>query len=56
VETGAAAALISFGADDASATAAVFLFRGFTYLLEIPVGSLAWIVWASKRSWRRPQP
>ncbi|CAB4625419.1 unannotated protein [freshwater metagenome] len=55
VETGAAAALISFGADDTAATAAVFLFRGFTYLLEIPVGSLAWIVWASKRSWRSPQ-
>ena len=56
VEAGAAAALISFGANDVSATAAVFLFRGFTYLLEIPVGSIAWIVWASKRSWRAPQP
>lgn len=55
VETGAAAALISFGANDSAATAAVFLFRGFTYLLEIPVGSLAWIVWATKRSWRSPQ-
>lgn len=54
VETGAAATLISFGGHAEAATAAVFLFRGFTYLLEIPTGALAWGVWASMRSWRRP--
>lgn len=54
VETGAAATLIAFGGDAEAATAAVFLFRGFTYLLEIPTGAIAWGVWASKRSWRRP--
>jgi uncharacterized membrane protein YbhN (UPF0104 family) len=54
VETGAVAALIGFGGDDAACAAAVFLFRGFTYLLEIPVGALAWVVWATRRSWRRP--
>jgi len=32
----------------------VFLFRGFTYLLEIPTGAVAWGVWASRRGWRRP--
>lgn len=54
VEVGAASALISFGGPDNASTAAVFLFRGFVYLLEIPVGALAWIVWASMRRWRRP--
>ena len=54
VETGAAATLIAFGGDAEAATAAVFLFRGFTYLLEIPTGAVAWGVWASMRRWRRP--
>ena len=54
VEVGAASALISFGGADNASTAAVFLFRGFVYLLEIPVGALAWVVWASMSKWRRP--
>jgi uncharacterized membrane protein YbhN (UPF0104 family) len=54
VETGAAATLIAFGGNAEAATAAVFLFRGFTYLLEIPTGAIAWGVWASMRGWRRP--
>jgi uncharacterized membrane protein YbhN (UPF0104 family) len=54
VETGAAATLIAFGGNAEAATAAVFLFRGFTYLLEIPTGAAAWGVWASMRRWRRP--
>ena len=54
VETGAVAALIGFGGSEAASAAAVFLFRGFTYLAEIPVGAGAWVVWATRRSWRRP--
>jgi len=54
VEVGAASALISFGGPDNASTAAVFLFRGFVYLLEIPVGAMAWVVWASMTRWRRP--
>lgn len=54
VEVGAASALISFGGGENASTAAVFLFRGFVYLLEIPVGALAWLVWASMTRWRRP--
>lgn len=54
VETGAVAALIGFGGSEAASAAAVFLFRGFTYLAEIPVGAGAWVVWATHRSWRRP--
>lgn len=54
VETGAVAALIGFGGSEAASAAAVFLFRGFTYLAEIPVGAGAWVVWATRRRWRRP--
>ena len=54
VEAGAASALIAFGGGDTASTAAVFLYRGFVYLLEIPVGAIAWGVWASMRGWRRP--
>jgi putative heme transporter len=54
VEAGAVAALIGFGGSDAGSTAAVFLFRGFTYLAEIPLGALGWGVWMTRRSWRRP--
>ena len=54
VEAGAVAALIGFGGADAAAVASVFLFRGFTYLAEIPLGLAGWGVWATRRSWRRP--
>lgn len=56
VEAGTVAALIAFGGPEAASAAAVFLFRGFTYLAEIPLGAIGWGVWAGKRSWRRPQP
>jgi len=47
-------ALIAFGGDPAVCTAGVLLFTGFTFLLEIPVGGISWIVWARMRRWRRP--
>jgi len=47
-------ALIAFGGDPVVCTAGVLLFTGFTFLLEIPVGGISWIVWARMRSWRRP--
>jgi uncharacterized protein (TIRG00374 family) len=54
VETGNAGLLVAFGAPDDAALAAVFLFRAFDYLIEIPAGGAAWVVWATKHSWRRP--
>jgi uncharacterized membrane protein YbhN (UPF0104 family) len=54
VEAGAVAALIGFGGTHAGSLAAVFLFRGFTYLAEIPLGAVGWLVWGTRRSWRRP--
>ncbi len=52
-------ALVAFGGDPAVCTAGVLLFTGFTYLLEIPVGGLSWIVWSRVKGWRRavlPEP
>lgn len=54
VEAGAVAALIAFGGPEAASAAAVFLFRGFTYLMEIPLGAVGWAVWGTRRSWRQP--
>jgi uncharacterized membrane protein YbhN (UPF0104 family) len=54
VEAGTVAALIALGGPEAASAAAVFLYRGFTYLLEIPLGALGWVVWATRRSWRHP--
>jgi uncharacterized membrane protein YbhN (UPF0104 family) len=47
-------ALVAFGGDPAICTAGVLLFTGFTFLLEIPIGGVSWIIWARMRSWRRP--
>ncbi|CAN5813694.1 hypothetical protein BH18ACT2_BH18ACT2_23950 [soil metagenome] len=54
VEAGTVAALIAFGGNDVGSAAAVFLFRGYTYLLEIPVGAMGWLVWATYHRWRKP--
>jgi uncharacterized membrane protein YbhN (UPF0104 family) len=54
VEAGIAAALVAAGGDPASMTAAVLLFSAFTYLAEIPVGAVSWLVWATRTRWRVP--
>jgi uncharacterized membrane protein YbhN (UPF0104 family) len=45
VEVGTVAALVAMGGDPAAVTAAMVLFRGFTYLLEIPVGGVTLALW-----------
>jgi uncharacterized membrane protein YbhN (UPF0104 family) len=45
VEVGTTAALVALGGDPAAVTAGMVLFRGFTYLLEIPVGGVTLAVW-----------
>lgn len=56
VEAGSAGIMVAFGAPEADALAAVFLFRAFTYVLEVPAGAIGWAIWAAKSSWRKPQP
>jgi uncharacterized membrane protein YbhN (UPF0104 family) len=53
-ETGVIGALVKFGGNPVTCAAGVFLFTGFTYLLEIPVGGVSWVVWSRAKSWRRP--
>ena len=55
-ETGTAGLLVAFGGDPAVCTSAVLLFSGFVVFLEIPVGGLGYLVWLTRRSWRRPVP
>lgn len=45
VEVGTVAALVAMGGDPAAVTAGMVLFRGFTYLLEIPVGGVTLAFW-----------
>jgi uncharacterized membrane protein YbhN (UPF0104 family) len=44
------------GASHEAAVAGDLLFRFFTYLLQIPIGAITYVVWKRKLSWRRPQP
>lgn len=48
-EAGTAALLIALGGDPATTTAAVLLFRTFTFLLEIPAGALCAAAWWIRR-------
>ena len=45
VEVGTAAALVALGGDPAGVAAGLLLFRGFTYVLEIPVGGITLAIW-----------
>lgn len=46
VEVGTAAALVALGGDPAGVAAGLLLFRGFTYLMEIPVGGVLLALWS----------
>lgn len=48
-EAGTAGVLLAFGGDPLSVAAGVLLYRGFTFLLEIPVGGLWLGAWAALR-------
>ncbi|WP_460656489.1 lysylphosphatidylglycerol synthase transmembrane domain-containing protein [Kribbella endophytica] len=45
VEVGTTAALVALGGDPAAVAAGLLLYRGFTYLLEIPVGGVTLALW-----------
>lgn len=45
VEVGTTAALVALGGDPADVAAGLLLFRGFTYLMEIPVGGVLLAAW-----------
>jgi uncharacterized membrane protein YbhN (UPF0104 family) len=52
VEAGTSGLLIAMGGDPAAVVTGVLLFRGFSYLAEIPIGgtvALGWLAWRARR-------
>lgn len=40
----------------AQVAAAVLVFRTLTFILQIPLGALTYVIWTRKKSWRKPVP
>ena len=40
----------------AQVTAAVLVFRTLTFILQIPLGAITYVIWQRKKSWRKPVP
>jgi uncharacterized protein (TIRG00374 family) len=57
VEVGLAAALVVAGGEESLVVAAVLIYRALSYLLQVPLGLVAYGIWRSKKSWRAaPEP
>ncbi|MDH3729988.1 MAG: flippase-like domain-containing protein [Acidimicrobiia bacterium] len=54
IEVGLTAALVVAGGEESLVVAAVIIYRALSYLLQIPLGLVAYIIWRSKKSWRVP--
>lgn len=52
VEVGLAAALAVAGGVESLVVAAVLIYRALSYLLQVPLGLVAYAIWRSKKSWR----
>jgi uncharacterized membrane protein YbhN (UPF0104 family) len=53
-ETGAAGLLTALGGDPAVSASGVLLFSGFAFFAEFPAGAVGYLVWVTRRGWRRP--
>jgi uncharacterized protein (TIRG00374 family) len=42
-------------AEKAQIVAAVLLFRALTYVIQIPIGGIAYVIWRVKAKWRSPE-
>jgi len=51
-EGGAVAVLVAFGADPAQALAGIVMFSLFTHVMEVPLGALAFLGWATSKKTR----
>lgn len=52
VEVGYTTALVVAGGDEELVVAAVLIYRALSYLLQVPLGLLAYAVWRTKGDWR----
>ncbi len=48
------AGMAAAGASYSAAIAGDLVFRTLTYLLQIPVGAITYVIWRRKRSWLKP--
>jgi len=55
VEVGMTAALVVAGGEESLVVAAVLIYRTLSYLLQVPLGLVAYVIWRSKRSWREAE-
>ena len=55
VEVGLAGALVAAGAPDAEAVAAALAFRAMSFLLPVPLGAVAYLVWRRTARWKQPR-
>ena len=51
IELGLTGALVVAGGPEVPVVAAVLIFRALTYLVQIPLGALTYLLWQHKRSW-----
>lgn len=49
------AVMVAAGASHSTAVAGDLVFRTVTYLLQIPVGGITYVIWRRKKSWLRPR-
>lgn len=49
------AVMVAAGASHSAAVAGDLVFRALTYLLQIPVGGITYVIWRRRKSWRKPQ-
>jgi putative heme transporter len=47
------AVMVAAGASHSAAVAGDLVFRTLTYLLQIPVGGITYVIWRRKKSWRK---
>ena len=52
-ETGAAGLLTALGGDPAVCASGVLLFSGIIFFAEFPLGAAGYLIWLTRRSWRR---
>jgi uncharacterized protein (TIRG00374 family) len=52
VEVGYTTALVVAGGDKELVVAAVLIYRALSYLLQVPLGLLAYAIWRTRSDWR----
>jgi uncharacterized membrane protein YbhN (UPF0104 family) len=54
VELGYTTALVLAGGQEELVVAAVLIYRALSYLLQVPLGLIAWTIWRTRDDWRTP--